>query len=353
MSKSPYAPKDFAEAMVIAIYQLAGGQDLGVPWKQVQDEMLRSLNLDVMAGGIQASSGQPFITKQIQSCWRYIRDKQGWGLQAKAGRYALTSAGVAEAIRLIDLGGVKPLPVPEQDAPAQVPLRVPPAALFPAQASTVPVQVDSDSDLDLSEDPLVVADGPVVGDALLLEPDPQQVPMQVELTAEVPVIPEPEPVVVPDEKGESWNFVIPHKEVKGGTDDPYLLSLQVSSVPCYGHFSDRSNFCSECPIRIGCFEQIKTQLAQMQHTFALQEAEEARLASTVPASYTDQDDGTPEPPKRAKKPVANVAYDTSKAEDIIATLETACVVCGNLIQKNEDCKWIAGVGVFHLACFPG
>lgn len=313
-------PKDFLTELLQALNELSGSTpNVALPWKDVADRVLQIKGYTLEDLGTQASSGQPNGYRWIQSGFRTLC-KEGMGVSGGTGKWAISQAGIIKASAATPASPVAP-PV-EPDLPPSIPAVAPAASMPPANPTPIEEMLS------------------VVGTAEVEEAPVEEAPVEEAPVEEAPV-----------EQGRAWDFIVPPGEVAGITIDPYLLSLQTAAATCYGKFSDRSDLCRTCPIRLGCFEQIKTALFGLQEQIKLEEREAALAAHSAHLPATpkmSKPEPEPEPePEPAPRPHT---YDLSKAEDITATMETACVVCGRGVKQGTDCKWIPGVGVFHPDC---
>jgi len=319
-------PKDFLSELLQALNTLsASTPNVALPWKDVADRVLQIKGYTLDDLGTQPSSGQPNGYRWIQAAFRSLK-KEGYGVAGGSGKWAISQAGITKA----NADAVNTAPVAtavEADLPPSIPAD---AAIAATPAAVV---IDESASMPASD------------------PTPAEEMISVVEAAEAEVE-EAAVEEAPAEEGRSWDFVVPPGDVVEPTADPYLLSLQTAAATCYGKFSDRSDLCRACPIRLGCFEQIKTALFDLREKQLLFERE-AALAAQAPtepvAEPEPEPEATPEPePEPAPAPAHQ--YDISKAEDITATMETACVVCQKGVKQGTDCKWIPGVGVFHPDC---
>jgi len=148
--------------------------------------------------------------------------------------------------------------------------------------------------------------------------------------------------------------------------DAYIRGLAIAATPCRGNFSDRSAVCERCAIQGTCKSIMAVELAALSAVMVKEDAEvEARRKREEKERKRREEEakrreeaGEPEPPP------ADVIDDLSggsaegkatlpagtKAEGIVAALDSTCGHCGKTIPKHSKCMWVAGVGTFHEDC---
>jgi outer membrane biosynthesis protein TonB len=317
-------PSDFLTELLQALNDLSGSTaNVSMPMETVIDRVLQMKGLTRDQFGTAKGTKVAQTARWIQSAFRYLRDN-GYAVSGGVSKWAISEAGITKA---------------NADKP-----NAPPVAATPQPPEATQAKVE-----ETPPEPEPVAE-PV--EAAPVEPEPE--PVAVEAAPVEIAITEPDQPVeeTPVEQGRTWDFVLPPAS-EGGlqiTHDPYLLSLQTAAASCYGRFSERSDLCKSCPLRLGCFEQIKTSLFEMSEAIKVEEAQAAQ--ATIPAEPEPEPvEATPEvEPEPAPAPAPSHNYDVSKAEDIVATMSSVCVVCQRAVNEGADCKWIPGVGVFHPDC---
>lgn len=144
------------------------------------------------------------------------------------------------------------------------------------------------------------------------------------------------------------------------SDDPYIRSLAIASVPCFGAWSKRSDACSGCPIASDCRAQVGARKAEMAAELEAEEA--ARIAKEKADAERDakkaqsvgeliesaaREEGSSQAGKKGKfKPAAGQEF-----ADATATRGSVCLQCGEKIPKGEPVKWCSDEGIFHVGCF--
>jgi len=146
------------------------------------------------------------------------------------------------------------------------------------------------------------------------------------------------------------------------SDDPYIVSLAIESVPCFGAWSKRSDACKECPIARDCIVQVGVLKGKIAADLEAEEAEalrrEAKRAeeaakksssvSELIDSFGEEDQAPASSRGKSGKFKPQPGQDFAEAN---ATRESVCLQCGEKIHKGEPVKWCADEGIFHVACF--
>lgn len=147
------------------------------------------------------------------------------------------------------------------------------------------------------------------------------------------------------------------------SDDPYIRSLAIEAVRCYGAWASRSDVCKGCPLATDCMLQVGARKAEMAakleaaesaavdkaQSKAKEDARKGQSVSELISTFDDEEEGssTPRDLKKGKfKP--SDGQDFAKAN---ASRESMCLQCGDAINKGDPVQWCANEGIFHVECF--
>lgn len=147
------------------------------------------------------------------------------------------------------------------------------------------------------------------------------------------------------------------------SDDPYIRSLAIESVACFGAHSKRSEACTECPIAADCIEFVGVRKAQIATEIEAEEARAAELAkkreieaakkdksvAELIEDFGNENDTDPGSDKKGKKG----KYEVEAGHNVAtarAQRETLCPRCDEKIAKKEQVIWVSHVGLFHPEC---
>jgi hypothetical protein len=149
------------------------------------------------------------------------------------------------------------------------------------------------------------------------------------------------------------------------SDDPYIRSLAVESVVCFGAFSKRSDACKACPISEDCIvhvgvrkaelaAEMEAEEAQAKATAARAEAEKGQKDASVAElieGFGNENDENANPPQDGDGPKGR--FQPANGQDVApaeAQRETVCIQCNEVIRKGDPVKWASDEGVFHPQC---
>jgi len=298
MTTTHMTPKDFAKPLLAVLATLTEFEaNISVNMEETYEPVCKILGIAEDHGG-ETKGGHKFTHRQIGLAFRqHIRGK-GLGEQVKKGQWMLTQVGVDQARE--DAGDAAP------------------------------------------EAPEIIA-------------APEVVAARADATAEVLEGDE-------DEAGaEVLHFpVATASPTHPYSDDPYIRSLAIEAVSCYGAWSSRSDVCKGCPLATDCMLQIGARKAEM--AAEMETTEAAALAKTLAQEEEAAKKGvsveeliekmadegtTPRDPKKGKfKPTQG--QDFARAN---ASRESLCLQCAETIEKDDPVQWCADEGIFHVECF--
>lgn len=146
------------------------------------------------------------------------------------------------------------------------------------------------------------------------------------------------------------------------SDDPYIVSLAIESVPCFGAWSNRSDACRECPIARDCLVQVgvvkgtiaaeleaeETERLRREAKQAEEAANKSRSVSELIGFLEEEDQAPVSTRGKSGKFKPQPGQDFASAN---ATRESVCLHCGEKIEKGTPVKWCADEGIFHEECF--
>lgn len=149
------------------------------------------------------------------------------------------------------------------------------------------------------------------------------------------------------------------------SDDPYIRSLAVETVACFGAFSKRSDACKICPIFEDCIVQAGVRKAELAAQMEAEEAQAKAAAAREAADKTKKDESVAEliegfgneaDPDDAAPQVGDGPrgkFKPEKGQDVAgaeAQRETVCIQCNEVIHKGDAVMWAADEGIFHPQC---
>ena len=149
------------------------------------------------------------------------------------------------------------------------------------------------------------------------------------------------------------------------SDDPYIRSLAVKELPCFGAHSSRSDTCKACPLAGDCVlgasarkGDLAAQLDAADAKTAVLQKENAKAREMKDASvdelieqYSDED-GSPRQSARTQGG-SNGVFRPAKDQDVssvTAQRESTCLQCEKVIPEEDVCKWVLDEGIFHNEC---
>jgi len=148
------------------------------------------------------------------------------------------------------------------------------------------------------------------------------------------------------------------------SDDPYIRSLAVERVPCFGAYSRRSDVCKECPLVPDCQGAVSARKGEIAAQMDAQEAkaredaerrEQARLAKHATVDELIQKVGNEDSPKHQARTKGGAKgrfapRSTQDVADAFAQRETECIQCHEIIPEDDPCLWVQDEGIFHIEC---
>jgi hypothetical protein len=148
------------------------------------------------------------------------------------------------------------------------------------------------------------------------------------------------------------------------SDDPYIRSLAIESLGCFGAHSSRSDTCKVCPVSTDCVGAVSARkgelAAQMEaDEAAAKDAEATRLgAEGVKDASVDElidkmnDD--PDTKQRARTQGGKSGkFQPREDQDVapaFAQRESQCNQCNEVIPEDDACMWVQDEGMFHNEC---
>jgi len=304
MNTTRMTPKDFAYPLLAVLATLTEYEaNVSVPMTETYSLVCEHMGIREDYGG-ETEGGYKFTHRNIGLAFRqHIRGK-GLGEQAKKGHWMLTQVGVDKAR---ETAGDEAPPVPETVA---TPVDEAPEELAAARADATAEVLEDDH----GEDGAEVLHLPVA----------------------------------------NTNPKHPY------SDDPYIRTLAIEAVECYGAWSSRSDACETCPLATDCRLQVGARKAEM--AAEMEATEEASLARAKAQEEEANKKGisveeliekmgeegtTPRDPQKGKfKPTDG--QDFARAN---ASRESMCLQCGETIKKGDPVQWCADEGIFHVECF--
>lgn len=146
------------------------------------------------------------------------------------------------------------------------------------------------------------------------------------------------------------------------SDDPYIRSLAVERVTCFGAYSQRSDACGGCPIQTDCLSAVSARKAEIAAQLdaeanaavartRAQEQERSVKDATVDEliAKVSGDDAKGKQSKGGKKG-KYVPRSDQETAPAFAQREGVCVQCDEVIPKDAPCTWVQDEGIFHNDC---
>lgn len=147
------------------------------------------------------------------------------------------------------------------------------------------------------------------------------------------------------------------------SDDPYIRSLAVGRVNCFGAYARRKGVCKGCPIQVNCMSAVSARKAEIAAKLDAEEASALVAAQAQNAERSAKNASVDEL-------IAKASADTSKAKTssnggkkgkyvpgkdqevapAFAQRETMCVQCDTTVGKDAACTWVQDEGIFHNDC---
>lgn len=158
--------------------------------------------------------------------------------------------------------------------------------------------------------------------------------------------------------GEAWTL---GRQTNTYNPDPYIRGLAVSSTPCFGEFSDRSDVCGSCPISGACKGMVISRLSGLAETLRVRDIESKRKAeeavkraeeaakqalNPVPAPIPPDVDGD-----NIEDILAAIEADTSAGKEMEVPVSSKCARCRDRVEKGSRAIYVDGTGVYHPSCY--
>lgn len=189
-----------------------------------------------------------------------------------------------------------------------------------------------------------------------IEPEPEveaEPEVPVAMVAKVAAVAVEEFVVPEEPKPENKVVHLPvAKPVHPYSDDPYIRSLAISQIKCFGAHSSRSGTCKTCPLLNDCMQAVSVNMAHIASLLDAGDDPTEIVAKATEASETkvaiDQliesadEDVTP-----GDKFVITKAMVTTKGKQKV---EQLCSHCMKQIKQGSDGVWVHSSGVYHPSC---
>jgi len=280
------------------LYNLTNGVDSVAMRDEVKVETFNLLGIDPDSLGKVtkgAKAGTAIADKLLNACFSELK-KDGLTHSPLRNRYALTSSGLSWITAHLNSTTTTTTPV----APAQV------AQLPVTQPPVTPaVQVDQDAPA-----PVEVAPAKPVQKEVATQTQSTPRKVRVNRTVAAPVAPEV---------------------------DPYILSLMVTSSPCFGVSpSKRAKTCKGCPVFSACVTQRNSRIRELAVSL---EAQAARL------EVVDIDAMVEVP--AAEEPVVFPADWEAVPIEVDGVM---CEHCHGIIAVGSEGVIVKDLGMFHADC---
>ena len=144
-----------------------------------------------------------------------------------------------------------------------------------------------------------------------------------------------------------------HEETEEYHEDAFIRGLAIEQTPCYGAYSDKSETCSDCPVKNRCLNALAAHLSRLANMLALEDAA-PEVAKKQPGPAV-QPAKTANPPR----PVTSGATSMSgEIQKIICQQKSLCKKCGTEVSQGEDAIWIRSTqvtqkqpGIYHVHCY--
>lgn len=144
-------------------------------------------------------------------------------------------------------------------------------------------------------------------------------------------------------------------QVNSYSDDAYIQGVAITSTPCFGEFSDRSDVCAQCTLSGACKAAVLQRIAATSvllrtraEAAAKAAAEAARKAAEppppTPVPAVDQDDIEAIIRAIDEHPVAG-------ARQLATPVASVCAKCNAKIDKGELVMHVDKKGVYHIKCY--
>jgi hypothetical protein len=181
------------------------------------------------------------------------------------------------------------------------------------------------------------------------EPEPE---VPVAMVAKVAAV-EVEEFVIPPEPESKVVHLPVQKPVHPYSDDPYIRSLGISQIKCFGAHSARSSTCKTCPLKADCLQAVSVNMAHIAALLDAGDDPQEIVAKATEATeighaidqLIESVDTAPEEP--GDKFVITKAMVTTTGKQKV---EQLCSHCMKTISQGSDGVWIHSKGVFHPGC---
>lgn len=146
------------------------------------------------------------------------------------------------------------------------------------------------------------------------------------------------------------------------SDDPYIRSLAIERVTCFGAFSQRSDACRGCPVQTDCLAAVSARKAEIAARLdaegaaavaraqARQEARDAKDASVDELIAKVSGDPAKAKQARGGKKGKYIPRSDQETAPAFAQREAVCIQCDEVIPKDAACTWVQDEGIFHNDC---
>jgi len=146
------------------------------------------------------------------------------------------------------------------------------------------------------------------------------------------------------------------------SDDPYIRSLAIEHVMCFGAYSKRSDACKTCPLTSDCIAQVRVRKAALAKEIEVEEARALTEAQKKQVEKAKKDGsvaelievlGDEEEETSSSKGGKKGKFRPAAGQDLApakAQRESTCIQCGEVFTIGEQVTWVAHEGLFHPNC---